>query len=108
MGVYKVENAEEWDQILDLIKSELFSNKNIYPKEVMDPGSFIIEQLIEGEEYAFDAYYNEDGEPVVLGIMKHMFASNNDVSDRVYITSKKIIEENIHRFTEFLKAIGKL
>ncbi len=108
IGVYKVENAEEWNPTIELIKAEILRNRDIYPKEVMNPGSFIIEQLINGEEYAYDAYYNEDGEPVVLGILKHMFASKNDVSDRVYFTSKKIIEENIPRFTEFLKAIGEL
>jgi len=76
--------------------------------EVLNTTSFVIEQYIDGEEFAIDAYYNEDGEPVILSIFKHLFSSAEDVRDRVYVTSKEIIEEHIDRFTEFLREIGRL
>ena len=37
-----------------------------------------------------------------------MFSSKDDVSDRVYITSKDIIEKNIEAFTSYLDSIGTL
>ena len=108
MGVYKVSNFEEWTNTIDLIITEIDQVKDLYPAEVLDTSSFIIEQCINGEEFAVDAYYNSIGEPVILSILKHAFSSDADVSDRVYISSKKIIESNLKEFTEFAGKIGNL
>ena len=45
---------------------------------------------------------------MVLGILKHVFSSDADVSDRVYVSSKDIIEENLTEFTEFADKIGRV
>ncbi|MBW2607076.1 MAG: ATP-grasp domain-containing protein [Deltaproteobacteria bacterium] len=108
MGVYKVSNFEEWVNTIDSIIAEIDQIKDLYPIEVLDTSSFIIEQCINGEEFAVDAYYNSTGEPVILSILKHTFSSDNDVSDRVYISSKEIIESNLKEFTEFAGKIGNL
>ena len=108
MGVYKVHNESEWEQTKKNILIEMRKVRNLYPNEVLNPDSFIIEECIEGEEFAFDAYYDEHGTPVLLNAFKHYFASENDVSDRVYYTSKRIIEEYAPIFTDFLSEIGAL
>ena len=108
MGVYKVSNLEEWTNTIDSIIAEIDQIKDLYPAEVLDTSSFIIEQCINGEEFAVDAYYNSIGEPVILNILKHTFSSETDVSDRVYISSKEIIESNLEEFTDFVEKIGNL
>ena len=108
MGVRKVTNHAEWHSVVDSILAEMDKNKSAYPEAVLNASSFIIEQCINGDEYAFDAYFNSSGEPVVLSILKHTFASETDVSDRVYTTSKEIIEENLADFTDFAGRVGKL
>jgi hypothetical protein len=108
MGVRKVTSHADWLNTIDSILAEMDKNKSAYPEAVLNTSSFIIEQCIEGDEYAFDAYFNASGEPVVLSILKHTFASETDVSDRVYTTSKEIIEENLADFTTFAGKIGKL
>ncbi|MDY6792108.1 MAG: ATP-grasp domain-containing protein [Thermodesulfobacteriota bacterium] len=108
MGVHKVSCYQEWVRTIDSITGEINQIKNRYPKEVLSTRSFIIEQCIDGEEFAVDAYYNSTGEPVILSIFKHPFSSGNDVSDRVYISSKQIIENNLEEFTGFLAKIGNL
>lgn len=108
MGVYKVSNEEEWKKTIKSIKTEINQINNLYPSEVLDTNSFIIEQCIEGDEFAVDAYFNDLGEPVILSILHHTFSSDSDVSDRVYTTSKNIIENNIKEFTDFLEKIGHL
>ncbi len=107
MGVYKVDNFDEWKIISKKIVMEANNMKTIYPVEVIDPGQFIIEEFINGEEYAIDCYFNKSGEPVVLNILHHIFSSGKDVSDRVYSTSKKIIEKYIAKIEDFLKIIGQ-
>ena len=106
MAVYKVRSNEDWQEIKIKIKNELKAIGHLYPKEVMEPQRFIIEEIIEGEEFAFDAYYNSEGESFVLNVMKHVFASGNDFSDRLYITSEKIIRDNLKPMECFLRDIG--
>ncbi|MEA2101231.1 MAG: ATP-grasp domain-containing protein [Thermodesulfobacteriota bacterium] len=108
MGVYKVSTFEGWVNTIDSILTEMNQVKGLYPEEVLSTSSFIIEQCINGEEFAVDAYYNSMGEPVILNILKHPFSSDNDVSDRVYLSSKEIIEDNLKEFTEFAGKIGNL
>ncbi|AKB22100.1 hypothetical protein MSWH1_1829 [Methanosarcina sp. WH1] len=108
LGVYKVSTDEEWEPVLWRIKAEVEEVKGRYPVQVLDTGNFIIEENIKGEEFAVDAYFNRAGKPVVLDILKHIFSSENDVSDRVYFTSKAIIENYRETVEDLLKEIGKL
>ncbi len=108
MGVYKVTDRQSWHSTIDAIRAEMEQIRDLYPEEVMDPGAFIIEQCIDGQEFAVDAYFNRLGEPVVLNILEHVFSSDSDVSDRVYMTSKKLIEDNLEAFTGFAGNIGRL
>ncbi|MCK5661951.1 MAG: ATP-grasp domain-containing protein [Thiotrichaceae bacterium] len=108
MGVYKVSNHKQWLNTIELIRTEMDQIKNLYPIEVMGTKDFIIEQIIQGDEFAIDAYFNAEGEAVIVGIFKHVFSSDSDVSDRVYITSDKIISDNLHEFTDFINDLGVL
>jgi hypothetical protein len=107
LGVYKVEHISEWMDTIKTIKNEIELIKNLYPPEVLHTGEFIIEECILGDEYAIDCYFNSVGQPVILNIMKHIFSSGKDVNDRVYITSKEIIENYKDLVTEFLSEIGE-
>ncbi|MCX6054743.1 MAG: ATP-grasp domain-containing protein [Chloroflexi bacterium] len=108
MGVHKVSSVEEWQQTIGAINAEIENMRGLYPNEVLGTGTFIIEQCIDGDEFAVDAYFNSTGEPVILNILNHTFSSDSDVSDRVYTTSKEIIERNLDEFTEFVGRIGSL
>lgn len=107
LGVYVVNNHAEWLQVVKSIQYEIELVRTLYPVEVFDSATFIAEEIIEGDEFAFDAYYTENGEPVILNIYQHPFASGNDVSDRVYLSSEKIVMRNLKSFTNWLAEIGK-
>jgi len=107
LAVYKVETEIQWQEVKRSIIHSIQNTPNLYPTEVVDTRTFIIEQFIEGEEFAIDAYFNSLGEAVIVGIFKHLFSSDADVSDRVYYTSKDLIEEYLQTFTNFLNEIGK-
>lgn len=107
LGVHKVDEPLEWKKVLKKIKEEITQIKGFYPNEVLNTNYFIIEECIEGEEYAIDCYFNKDGKPIVLNILHHIFSSGKDVSDRIYTTSKEIIENNIKEIEKFLNIIGE-
>jgi hypothetical protein len=108
LGVHKVSTNEEWDSVLKSIKAEVEGIKKLYPTSVLNVENFIIEGNIEGDEFAVDAYFNRGGKPVVLNIFKHIFSSENDVSDRIYFTSKTVIETYREAIEDLLNEIGKL
>jgi hypothetical protein len=106
IGVYTINNDEDWEKAVDEIQNSREKIEEHFPKEVISAESFIIEEYITGAEYAIDAYFDAEGNPVVINILKHLFASQEDVSDRLYMTSKQIMEDNLADITNFLKQIG--
>lgn len=105
IGVHIVKNEEDWLIAKEELKPEKLDS--IFPKNVLNTANFIIEAFIPGEEYAIDYYHNSSGEVVLLNVMHHLFSSGTDTSDRVYSTSKKIIEQHKSEIEDFLYEIGK-
>jgi len=108
MGVYRVDEAEQWPATAAQIQAEMTRIAGLYPLEVMDGGTFIIEQVIEGAEFAVDAYFDGQGQPVILNILRHEFSSAHDMSDRLYLTSAPIMRQHYGQFRQLLVDIGKL
>lgn len=108
LGVHKISSDREWRKTKETLQDEIHQVNALYPKGVLDTTRFIIEQHIDGDEYAVDAYFNAQGTPVITNILKHIFSSGDDVSDRVYFSSKEIIEDNLEKMTSFLYEIGRL
>lgn len=106
-GVYPIKNEIEFSAVISTIDFDIEKLKGIFPKSVVDYSNFLIEEMIEGEEYALDAYFDENGEAVILNIFKHPFLDENDVSDRIYYTSKEIIQKYQKSFEELLNKIAK-
>lgn len=108
LGVYYVENESKWKEVRYQLIEETKKIKAYYPEDVLDSSGFIIEEVIEGVEYAIDGYYDAYGEPTILNVLKHDFAGVDDVSDRVYVTSVDIIEEVHEKVHRFLTSMGRL
>ncbi len=108
LGVHKVDNPEEWPLVLNKITNDIAEIRSFYPNEVVDTSNFIIEECIEGEEYAMDCYFNKEGEPVILSIFHHRFSTGKDVNDRVYSTSKEIIETHLPAMQKFMDRLSTL
>ncbi|MDD3312308.1 ATP-grasp domain-containing protein [Pseudodesulfovibrio sp.] len=106
LGVHMVESVDGFRKAVRAVREEVGRIRSMYPAEVLKLDNFIIEQCIEGEEFAVDAYFDAAGAPVILNIFSHLFASSDDVGDRCYFTSSEIIAEHHDRFLELLQQIG--
>lgn len=107
LGVHVVESAADWPGVVTMIEGEIAAVQGQYPDEVLDLERFVAEEVIPGEEFAVDAYYDGAGEPVIVNIYAHLFASSGDVSDRVYLTSAEIVARFSPAAQEFLEEIGR-
>jgi len=107
LGVYRVTGPEEWVNACENIQLDMEEAGKLYPQSVLDTGRFLVEEWIEGEEYAVDAYFTEQGEPVILNVFKRMFAHAGDTSDRIYYTSKQVVREALQPVQDFLQKLGQ-
>lgn len=107
-GVHTVNDAKEWKDVLGKLEKEMRQAAMMYPQHVIGASKFIIEELIVGEEYAVDAYYDRDGEPVILNIFQHPFFNSKDVSDRIYLMSAGIMIKYMAKFGQVLREIGHM
>ncbi len=108
LGVHHVENEASWYNVLGRLNQEISLVEGLYPTQVLDTNDFIIEEYIHGDEFAVDCYFNQEGQPVILNILHHLFSSNNDVSDRVYSTSVEIMRRYTKGIRDFLLMLGEM
>lgn len=108
VGVYRIENKNEFQQVLGNLVNTMQSGSENYSTDVLDTNSFIIESYIEGQEFAVDLYFDDHNEPVILNVFSRMFKDEKDMSDRIYYTSKQILSDYLAPITEFIARLNKL
>ena len=108
IGVHVVDSAASWPGVVTAIRDAVARSECLYPDQVLGLDRFVIEEVIEGEEFAVDAYFRRDGTPVILNVMAHLFASEEDVSDRVYYTTPAMMAEWREPFAAYLAEVGRL
>lgn len=107
LAVYTIYTNEDWARAIKEIKKLVREKANPFNEDVISHSEYIIEEYIKGDEYAVDGYYDEKGSVIILNIFKHIFSSETDVSDRLYITNSKIIETYIEPLEEILNKVNK-
>jgi hypothetical protein len=107
LGVHVVADAGEWPAVAKLLEAEAGAVRGLYPTQVLDVERFVVEQVIPGEEFAVDAYFDATGSPVLVNVYAHLFAGPDDVSDRVYLTDTDTVERLGPPALEFLSELGR-
>ncbi len=105
-GVYPVRDEKEWKQTLERLEVEIKKFKGIFPSSVVNTSKYLVEEMIEGKEYAVDAYFDENSLSTILNIFEHPFSGEGNVSDRIYYTSKPIIKKYLPIIQQMLDRIG--
>lgn len=108
VGVYTVQSRQDWERALADIAQNASDWHRMYPESVIGAGSFILEGYIDGTEYALDAFFDESGSSRILNVLRHDFASPEDTSDRLYVTSPSIVRETSTTFTSWLDRVNAL
>jgi len=106
IGIRKIRTKEDLHSVIDEIFSETKKYSNTFPSSVINTDKFLIEEYIVGEEFACDAYFNSEGQAVILGIYSHPFLNEDDFRDVVYYTSSSIMHEMLPKVEEFFHSIA--
>ncbi len=106
LGVHVVASADAWPSVVAELEREVQAFASLYPDQVLRLDRFVVEEVIQGEEFAVDAYFDADGAPVLIDIYAHLFVSADDVSDRVYLTSAETVARLGPPALAFLAEVG--
>lgn len=106
--VYCIKEAKEWKDSISKLEKEIRQAAITYAGQALSTSKFIIEEFIAGEEYSVDAYFDRDGEPVILNIFQHPTYSDSDVTDRIHLASAGIMIKYMAKFGLLLRDIGQL
>lgn len=108
MGVYVIEERDDWAAaVADIARREEGWHER-YPESVVGGDVYIIEGFIGGTEYALDCYFDEEGAPHLLNVLRHDFAGPEDTSDRMYLTDASIVEQMAPRFLHWLGQVNEV
>lgn len=108
LGVFPLFCARDYLNALTCIRNQKDSMPAFYPESVLSASRFLLEAMITGEELAVDAYFDSEGEPVILNLMHHIFSSETDVSDRLYLSSEPVFEAYYEPALSLLNRIGSV
>ncbi len=106
IGIRIVRGQHEWVKAVDSVLKDIDIAKEHMNPAMLNDSSFLVEEFLDGDEFACDGFWNANGKTVITGIYQHPFASTLDVSDTVYYTSTKVVAETIEQTMQVLEHIG--
>ncbi|MEA2095699.1 MAG: ATP-grasp domain-containing protein, partial [Candidatus Cloacimonadota bacterium] len=80
-------------EITKEIRNELAENSRYFSESVLSKNELIIEQFVEGEEYAVDMYFNENGKPEIMNIYHHPLPEKIAYFNVLYYTNHQIFDK---------------
>ena len=106
IGIRTVHGQKEWKKAVDSVLNDIDKAKQHMNPAMLNDSSFLVEEFVDGDEFACDGFWDANGKTVITGIYQHPFASSLDVSDTIYYTSTKVVVETIEPTMQVLEHIG--
>jgi len=92
-GARVIEPGADLAAVAEDIAAEMERNTALFSDAVLSRDAFMIEEYIEGEEYAVDMFYTAGGDPVITNIYHHPLPAQRAYLHMVYYTSAAIFDE---------------
>ena len=89
------------------ISRQLQIRSGIFSDQVVAKDRLIVEEFIDGEEYAVDMFFNEDGEPVITNICYHPLPKKMEYLHVVYYTSYDVFHLLYNDLIRFFSTLNK-
>ncbi|MEI6071284.1 MAG: ATP-grasp domain-containing protein [Verrucomicrobiae bacterium] len=89
------------------IEAQLAKRTNLFSEQVVSKDRLIVEEFLEGEEYAVDMFFNESGQPVITNVCHHPLPKKRDYLHVVYYTSHEVYRNLYPKFIEFFQALNQ-
>ncbi len=107
VGIREINSNSNLKDITSDIQDEISKQVKLFSKDVFTENNFIIEEFITGDEYSFDLYYNEEGEPILTSFCRHPISKHEEYFHVLYYTGKKIYKKFHNQVIAIFKEFNK-
>ncbi|MDD3236211.1 MAG: ATP-grasp domain-containing protein [Candidatus Cloacimonetes bacterium] len=105
-GVRFADSSTNLDALKAEIRKEVTENSRFFPESILTKDEYIIEEFIEGEEYAVDMFYDELGKAVITNIYHHPVSEIPDYAHLMYYSNKELFDNYLETFIRFFNEFG--
>ncbi|MDY0151625.1 MAG: ATP-grasp domain-containing protein [Candidatus Cloacimonas sp.] len=105
-GVRFADSATNLEVLKAEIRQEVEENSRFFPESILTKDLYILEEFIEGEEYAVDMFYDELGKAVITNIYHHPVPENPDYAHLMYYSNKQLFDKYLETFIRFFDEFG--
>jgi hypothetical protein len=107
-GVRFADSSTDMQRLAEDIDKEVTANSRFFPASILTRDEYVIEEYLEGEEYAVDMYYDEDGQAVIMNIYHHPDPKINDYAHLMYYSNADLFDRHLEAFTRFFRDFGAI
>jgi len=107
IGVKIIENPCKVMDLVAEMQSELAANGG-FSESIFSHDTVIIEEFIEGEEYAVDMFYSATGEPIITNITYHPLPYKADYHHVLYYSNYRIFQHLYSQAETFFTQLNTL
>ena len=105
-GARIITQRDDLVELKKAIQNELESFSALYPN-IFSKEVLIEEYIGDGNEYAVDMYYGEDGKPRIINIYNHPTSKRPEYLQVLYYTSKASFDNYSESFYQFFENFNK-
>ena len=105
-GVRFADSSTDLEALKEEIRSEVAENSRFFPESILTKDDYVVEEFIEGEEYAVDMFYDELGQAVITNIYHHPVSDKPDYAHLMYYSNKELFDKYLESFIQFFNEFG--
>jgi len=103
-----VDENSDLNKISEEIKQEINRNAAVLSENVLTKNEFVVEDYIDGEEYAIDMFYDESGKPHIVSTYHHPMPRDESYLHMIYYSSREVFEKLYDEAIKFYIALNKV
>nr|VFK62310.1 MAG: ATP-grasp domain-containing protein [Candidatus Kentron sp. UNK]VFK70409.1 MAG: ATP-grasp domain-containing protein [Candidatus Kentron sp. UNK] len=108
IGVRTLEKPGDIHAIKEEIRRDLEVNRGFFSDRIFSGERMIVEQFIEGDEYAIDMFYSEQGKPIIVNLAYHPLPKRREYDHVLYYTNNRIFQEIYQQAESFFTCLNAI
>ncbi len=108
IAVKTIDKQTDLQQLASEIKTEIESTYSVFSEEMLSQNEFVVEDYIEGEEFAVDMFYDEKGAPHIVNIYAHPMPRVEAYLHMLYYSSKEVFDKMYVPAITFFKRLNTI
>ena len=106
-AIHFIDENTDLTQVADKIDQELSRNKKVFDESILSSSELLVEDFIEGKEYAVDMYYDAHGQVQLLNMYYHAEPVHPEYVHMLYYSSKEVFDDIQDKVVDFYNRLNE-